>query len=97
MTISYNIIIIQFPIKNPIIIQNIIDRLNINTSFLPVCRMIVKNYIEYQLFITLIRNFQINKLREIAANRKTRSKRIIKCTVINSEKWEIIEKGERDL
>jgi hypothetical protein len=39
----------------------------------------------------------MNKLREIAANRKKRSKKIIKCTVIDSEKWEIIEKGEREL
>jgi hypothetical protein len=39
----------------------------------------------------------MNKLKEIAANRKKRSKKIIECTVIDSEKWETIEEGERGL
>jgi hypothetical protein len=71
--------------------------LDTDISFLPVYRITVKNYIKYQLFIALIRNFQINKLREIAANRKKRSKRIIKYTIINSEKWEAIKENEREL
>jgi hypothetical protein len=96
MIIPYNIIIIQFLIKNPIIIQGIINKLNIDHFFLPVYKIIIKNYIKYQSFITLIRNLQINKLKQIAANRKKRSKRIIKYIIINPEKWETIKKARKN-
>jgi hypothetical protein len=86
MIIFYNIIIMQFSIRNSIIIQNIINRLNIDISFLSVYRTTVKNYIENYLFIALIRDLQINKLRKIAANRKKRSKRIIKYIIIDLKK-----------
>jgi hypothetical protein len=39
----------------------------------------------------------MKKLRDIAANKKRRSKQTVGCTVINLEKWEAIQKGEREL
>jgi hypothetical protein len=66
--------IMQISIRNLIIIYDIINRLDINISFLLVYRISIKNYIKYQLFIAFIRNFQIDKLRKIAANRKNARK-----------------------
>jgi hypothetical protein len=66
VTIPYNTIIMQFPIRNSIIIQSIINRLNIDTSFLPVYKITIKNYVEYQSSIALIRDLQINKLKKVA-------------------------------
>jgi hypothetical protein len=36
-------------------------------------------------------------LREVAANRKKCSKKVIKYTIINSEKWKTIKENEREL
>jgi DUF438 domain-containing protein len=39
----------------------------------------------------------MKKLKDITANKKRRSKQTIGCTVINPEKWEAIQEGEREL
>jgi hypothetical protein len=39
----------------------------------------------------------MKKLRDVAANKKRRSKQTVGCTVIDPEKWEAIQEGEREL
>ena len=90
MTIAYNIIIIQFPIGNATVIQNIINRINTITSSIPTYQKTIKNYIDYQITITLIRDLQIKKLRDVTANKKKRTKQTIGYIIINPEGWEII-------
>ena len=45
----------------------------------------------------MVRDFQIKELRDVAANKKKRTKQIIGYTIINSEGWEAIQEGEREL
>jgi hypothetical protein len=39
----------------------------------------------------------MKKLRNVAANKKKRTKQTVKCTVINLKGWEAIQEGERAL
>jgi membrane protein involved in colicin uptake len=39
----------------------------------------------------------MKKLRDVAANKKKRTKQTVGCTVINPEGWEAIQEGERAL
>jgi hypothetical protein len=39
----------------------------------------------------------MKKLKNIAANKKRRSKQTVGCTVIDPKKWKTIQEGEREL
>jgi DUF438 domain-containing protein len=39
----------------------------------------------------------MKKLRDVAANKKKRTKQTVGCTVIDPEEWEAIQEGERAL
>jgi hypothetical protein len=45
----------------------------------------------------LVRDLQIKKLRDVAANKKKRTKQIVGCIIIDLEGWEAIQEGERAL
>jgi hypothetical protein len=78
--------IIQFPIRNAMIIQDMINKISTITPSISTYQKTVKNYIDYQATLALIRDLQIKKLKNIAANKKRRSKQIIRYTVINPKK-----------
>jgi hypothetical protein len=79
----------KFPIENILIIQKIINRLNIQIPSLSTYKAIVKIFVEYTAAETLIRKITIKKLKEAAANKKKRSKKIIGLTIIYPEAWKI--------
>ncbi len=64
----------QFPIRNTTVIQDIINKISITTPSIPTYQKTIKNYIDYQATITLIRDLQIKKLRNITTNKKKRTK-----------------------
>jgi lipase chaperone LimK len=97
VTINYGTIIMQFPVGNAIVIQNIINRMSTTTPSISTYQKTVKNYVDYQATLALIRDLQIKKLKNITANKKRRSKQTVRCTVINPKKWEAIQKDEREL
>ncbi len=45
----------------------------------------------------MVRDLQMKKLRDVAANKKKRMKQTVGYTVIDSEGWEAIQEGERAL
>jgi hypothetical protein len=69
-----------------------IDKFSIWIFSLPIYRAIVKIFIDYTAAEVLVRDLQIKKLQKIAANKKKRSKKIIKLNIIYSETWKIIKK-----
>jgi hypothetical protein len=89
VTIINGTIIMKFPIKNILIIQKMINRFNIQISSLSIYRITVKIFVEHTAAEILIREITIKKLKETAANKKKRSKKIIGLTLIYSETWEI--------
>jgi hypothetical protein len=62
MTLINEIMIMRFPIKNLLIIQEIINKLNIQISFLSIYRTTVKVFIDYTAAEALVRDLQIKKL-----------------------------------
>jgi hypothetical protein len=86
VTINYGTMIMQFPVGNAMVIQGMIDRMSITTPSISTYQKTVKNYVDYQATLTLVRDLQMKKLRDIAANKKRRSKQTVGCTVINPEK-----------
>jgi hypothetical protein len=89
VTIINGTIIMKFPIKNILIIQKMINRFNIQISSLSIYRITVKIFVEHTAAEILIREITIKKLKETAANKKKRSKKIVGLTIIYSETWEI--------
>jgi hypothetical protein len=92
VTVINGIMIIRFLIGNSLIIQEIINKFNIQTPFLPIYRATVKIFVDYTAAEALIRDLQMKKLQEIAANKKKRSKKIIRLNIVYPETWEIIQK-----
>jgi hypothetical protein len=90
ITIINKIIIIKFLIENSLIIQEIINKFNIQIPSLSIYRATVKTFVDYIITETLIRDLQIKKLQKIAANKKKRSKKIIELNIIYPKTWEII-------
>jgi hypothetical protein len=82
MTIINGTIIMKFPIKNILVIQEIIDKFSIQISFLPTYKITVKIFVEYTAAEILIREITMKKLKETAANKKKRSKKIIRLIMI---------------
>ncbi len=97
VTITYGIMIMQFPIRNTTVIQDMINKINTTTPSIPTYQKTIKNYVDYQAAIVLIRDLQIKELKNVAANKKKRTKQIVGCIVINPERWEAIQEGEREL
>jgi hypothetical protein len=97
VTIIHGTMIIQFPVGNATVIQNIINRISTATPSILTYQKTIKNYVDYQAALTLVRDLQIKKLRDVAANKKKRTKQTVGCTVINPKGWEVIQKGERAL
>jgi hypothetical protein len=89
MIIINGTIIMKFLIRNILIIQEMIDKFNIQIFFLPIYRIIVKAFIEYTAAEVLIREITIKKLKETAANKKKRSKKTVGLIIIYLETWEI--------
>jgi hypothetical protein len=81
--------IIKFLIRNTLIIQEMIDKLNTQTPSLPIYKTTVKTFIKYTAAEVLVREITIKKLKEAVANKKNRSKKIIGLTIIYPETWEI--------
>ena len=67
------------------------------TPSIPTYQKIIKNYVDYQAAITLVRDLQMKELRDVAANKKKRTKQTVGCIVIDPEGWEAIQEGEREL
>jgi hypothetical protein len=74
VTIIYETVIIQFPVGNATIIQNMINRMSTGTPSIPIYQKTIKNYIDYQAAIALVRDLQMKQLRDVAANKKKRTK-----------------------
>ena len=68
MTIIYKTIIIRFPVGNATIIQDIIDKISTITPSIPIYQKTIKNYIDYQTAIALVRDLQMKKLRDVTTN-----------------------------
>jgi hypothetical protein len=83
VTIIYGTVIMQFPVRNATVIQNMIDRMSIGTSSIPIYQKTIKNYVDYQIAIILVRDLQMKQLRDVAANKKKRTKQTVRCTVID--------------
>jgi hypothetical protein len=94
--LRYGTMIMQFPIENATVIQDMIDRMSITTPSIPTYQKTIKDYVDYQAAIALVRDLQMKELRDVAANKK-RTKQIVRCTVIDPEGWEAIQEGEREL
>jgi hypothetical protein len=97
VTIIYGTVIMQFPVGNVTVIQNMINRISTGTPFIPIYQKTIKNYVDYQAAIALVRDLQMKQLRDVAANKKKRTKQTVGCTVIDPERWEAIQEGERAL
>jgi hypothetical protein len=97
MTIIHRTMIMQFPVRNATVIQNMIDRISTATPSIPTYQKTIKNYVDYQATLTLIRDLQMKKLRDVTVNKKKRTKQTVGCTVIDPEGWEAIQEGERAL
>jgi hypothetical protein len=97
VTINYGTMIMQFPVGNATVIQGMINRMSITTPSISTYQKTVKNYVDYQAALALVRDLQMKKLRDVAANKKRRSKQTVGYTVIDPEKWEAIQEGEREL
>jgi|SRR6266498_163275 len=67
------------------------------TPSIPIYQKTIKNYIDYQAAITLVRDLQIKKLRDVTTNKKKRTKQIVGYTIINLEGWEVIQEDKREL
>jgi hypothetical protein len=74
VTIIYGTVIMQFPVGNATVIQNMIDRMSTGTLSIPIYQKTIKNYVDYQAAIALVRDLQIKQLRDVAANKKKRTK-----------------------
>jgi hypothetical protein len=96
ITVINGIMIMRFPVGNSLIIQEMIDKLNIQTPSLPTYRATVKAFINYTAAETLVRDLQMKKLQETAANKKKRSKKTVRLSVICPETWEIIQEKQRE-
>jgi hypothetical protein len=89
MTIINGTTIMKFLIKNILIIQEMINKFNIQIPSLPTYKVTVKTFVEYTAAEALIREITIKKLKEAAANKKKRSKKIVELTISYPETWEI--------
>jgi hypothetical protein len=47
VTIIHGIMIMQFPVGNAIVIQNMIDRMSTATPSIPTYQKTIKNYVDY--------------------------------------------------
>jgi hypothetical protein len=74
-----------------------IDRMSTGTSSIPTYQKTIKNYVDYQAALALVRDLQMKKLRDVTANKKKRTKQTIGCTVIDLKGWEAIQEGEKAL
>jgi hypothetical protein len=90
VTVINGIIIMRFPVGNSLVIQEMIDKFSIQTLSLPTYRVTVKAFVDYTAAEILVRDLQIKKLQEAAANKKKRSKKIVGLSVVCPETWEII-------
>jgi hypothetical protein len=62
VTVINGIMIIRFPVRNSLVIQKMIDKLNIQTPFLPTYKATVKAFIDYTAAEALVRDLQMKKL-----------------------------------
>jgi hypothetical protein len=97
VTIIHGTMIMQFPVRNATVIQNMIDKISTATPSIPTYQKTIKNYVDYQAALALIRGLQMKKLRDVTANKKKRTKQTVGCTIINLEGWEAIQEGEKAL
>jgi hypothetical protein len=96
VTVINGIMIMRFPVGNSLVIQEIIDKLSIQTPSLPTYRVIVKVFVNYTAAEALVRDLQMKKLQETATNKKKRSKKTVRLSVVCPETWEIIQKEQRE-
>jgi hypothetical protein len=74
-----------------------IDKMSTGILSILIYQKTIKNYVDYQAAIVLVRDLQMKKLRDVAANKKKRTKQTVGCIVIDLEGWEAIQEGERAL
>ena len=86
----------RFPVGNSLIIQKMIDKLSTQSPSLPTYRATVKAFIDYTAAEALVRDLQMKKLQEAAANKKKRSKKTVGLNVVCPETWEIIQEEQRE-
>jgi hypothetical protein len=96
VTVINGTMIIRFPVRNSLVIQEIIDKLSTQTPSLPTYRATVKAFINYTTAEALVRDLQIKKLQKAAANKKKRSKKTVRLSVVCPETWEIIQEEQRE-
>ena len=79
----------RFPIGNTQIIEGMIDRLDTQTPSLPIYKAHIKTFVQNAAAEALVRETTMQKLKQAAANKKKRSKKIVGMTVVCPETWEI--------
>jgi hypothetical protein len=62
VTIINRIMIMRFPVRNSLIIQEMIDKLSTQTPSLPTYRATVKAFVNYTAAEVLVRDLQMKKL-----------------------------------
>jgi hypothetical protein len=92
LIISYAIIsiiveikIISFSVNDSTYLDYIIDKLSIIILLIAIHRANVKIYIDYKAAQERIKAHELNFIKTIIANKKKKSKKIINCSVVNSE------------
>jgi hypothetical protein len=72
-----------------------IDRLDTQTLSLPIYKAHIKTFVQHAAAEALVRETTMQKLKQAAANKKKRSKKIIKISVVCLKTWEIHQETQR--
>jgi hypothetical protein len=97
ITIIVGIKVIRFPIDDPAYLDYMISKLSVITLSIAIYRANVKGFVDYKAAQARIRRHELGLMRTAAANKKKRSKKTVRCSIVDPKTWEIIEKGERQM
>ncbi len=86
----------RFPINDPNSLDYMIHKLNTETPSIANHRENVKAYVFYKTAQKRIKTHELNIIKKIIANKKKRSKNIIKYSVVDPETYEMILQVERE-
>jgi histone H1/5 len=87
--------IIRFLMDDSTYLDYIIGKLNIAIPSIVIHRANVKAYIDYKIAQKRIKTHELNFIRKIVTNKKKRSKKTVRYSVVDPEIWETILKAEK--
>jgi hypothetical protein len=86
---------IRFPVNDSTYLDYMIGKLSTNTPSIASHRANVKAYIDYKAAQERIKAHELSLIKETMANKKKRSKKTVKYSVIDPETWETILEAEK--